>query len=146
VTSRTNDPSWKPVIVFLIYGMVLFAAGLMLSGMGEGANLGFIAFGSPVSVTGLVFSILAVWLLFGFLLGANLHGWAAALLITHYVVAPVAVMLNHANRSWEEEWALFMKIVELDPATAVVLLLIYASGQILAWYWIIAGISHSRTA
>lgn len=145
MTARTNDPSWKPVVVFLIYGMALFAAGIMLSGMGEGPNWGFIAFGSPVSVTGLVFSILAVWLLFGFLLAANFYGWAAALLIAHYVMAPVAVMLNHAN-SWQEEWLLLMKIVQLDPMTTVVLLLIYASGQILAWYWVIAGLSHSRTA
>jgi hypothetical protein len=133
------------VIVFLIYGMVLFGAGIMLSGMGEGPNWGLIAFGSPVSVTGLVFSILAVWLVFGFLLAANLHGWAAALLITHYVMAPVAVMLNQTN-SWQEEWLLFMKIVQLDPVITVFLLLIYASGQILAWYWVIAGIFHSRTA
>jgi hypothetical protein len=133
------------VIVFLIYGMVLFGAGIMLSGMGEGPNWGLIAFGSPVSVTGLVFSILAVWLVFGFLLAANLHGWAADLLITHYVMAPVAVMLNQTN-SWQEEWLLFMKIVQLDPVITVFLLLIYASGQILAWYWVIAGIFHSRTA
>jgi hypothetical protein len=133
------------VIVVLIYGMVLFGAGIMLSGMGEGPNWGLIAFGSPVSVTGLVFSILAVWLVFGFLLAANLHGWAAALLITHYVMAPVAVMLNQTN-SWQEEWLLFMKIVQLDPVITVFLLLIYASGQILAWYWVIAGIFHSRTA
>jgi hypothetical protein len=132
------------VIVFLIYGIVLFGAGIMLSGMGEGSNWGLIAFGSPVSVTGLVFSILAVWLLFGFLLAANLYGWAAALLIAHYVMAPVAVLLNQAN-SWQEEWLLFMKIVQLDPVTTVVLLLIYASGQILAWYWVIAGTSHTRT-
>jgi hypothetical protein len=145
VTSRTNDPSWKPVIVFLIYGIVLFAAGIMLSGMGEGPNWGFIAFGSPVSVTGLVFSILAVWLVFGFLLGANFYRWAAALLIAHYVMAPVAVMLNNVN-SWQQEWVLFMKIVQLDPVTTVALLSIYASGQILAWYWVIAGISRSRTA
>jgi hypothetical protein len=145
VTSRINDASWKPVVVFLIYGIVLFAAGIMLSGMGEGPNWGFIAFGSPFSVTGLVFSILAVWLLFGFLLGASLYRWAAVLLITHYAMTPFAVMLNHTN-SWQEEWVLFTKIVQLDPVTTLVLLLIYVSGQILAWYWVIAGISQSRTA
>jgi hypothetical protein len=60
-------------------------------------------------------------------------------------MAPVAVMLNQTN-SWQEEWLLFMKIVQLDPVITVFLLLIYASGQILAWYWVIAGIFHSRTA
>jgi hypothetical protein len=87
-----------------------------------------------------VFAAPAVWLLFGFLLSANWYRSAAGLLIAHYLIAPVAITQNPANRSLPEEWTLFGRLFELDPVTTLIALLIYVAGQVLAWRWVISRI------
>jgi hypothetical protein len=91
-----------------------------------------------------MFATPAVWLLFGFLLSANWYRSAAGLLIVHYLTAPVVAMQNPANHSLQDEWVLFIRLFELDPVTTLIVLLIYAAGQVLAWRWVISGMSSLR--
>lgn len=140
-----KETSWKPLVVFLTYGALLLVAGFMLSGMGEGSTLALVVFGSPMSVTGTVFSIPVVWCLFGFLLAANSYRLATALLITHYLLAPIAAAVTLTGDLWRDEWALVVKVFLLDPVTTVILVSIYAIGQALAWWWIVDGMSRMRT-
>jgi hypothetical protein len=137
-----NETPWKPIVVFLTYGGGLLIAGLMLSGMGEGSTLALVVFGSPLSATGMVFSIPVVWLLFGCLLAVNAHRLASALLITHYLIASIALAMNLTGDS--DEWSLVVRVFLLDPVTTAILVLIYAVGQVLAWWWIVNGLARMR--
>lgn len=140
-----SEMSWKPIVVFSTYGAFLLIAGFMLSGMGEGSTVALVVFGSPLSVTGAVFSIPVVWFLFGFLLAVNSLRLATALLITHYLLATLAIAVNLAGDLWRDEWALIVNVFLLDPVTSVTLVLIYAIGQALAWWWIVDGMTRMRT-
>jgi hypothetical protein len=74
--------------------------------------------------------------MFGFLVAGKQKRWAAALLIAHYLVAPLAVGFGLRRNIWPDEWSQFQQLMKLDPAGAATIWLVYVAGQMVAWRFV----------
>ena len=121
------------LIFFVIYGGVLFAAGVLLTGFLDGPRIALAVFSSPLSVwRGIgLFGTIWLWPLVGLLLAFRRHVPAMVLVVLHYLCIPAGVLANlRGGYSFHDEWSLMIKFFSVPHA---VLWLPYLVGQVAFW-------------
>lgn len=123
------------VILFgsLFYGILLWVAGVILSGMGEGPNTAMAVFGSPISATPFPLAVPAFWMLEGLFLAGGFPKTAGGWLILHWMVVPLAIRRHMTSPTWSAEWDGLMAVFRADPISSGSLFAIYIVGLIAAW-------------
>ena len=110
--------------MFGVYGVVLLVWAFLTTGTSEGSHSLFVWFCAPATlspVTGLFTPL--YWYLFGQALDAGNRRAAFALLIVHWVSAPLAVLVQPdlAAQGIAEEWsALRFQMFAFGPGTVAV--------------------------
>ena len=123
------------------FGLLLIVVGLLFTGMGEGSDAVFAAFGSPFSLITPIFMIAPVllWTFIGGWLAAGYPRVAAAVLVLHFVLIVPAIGANlREPGNWANDWRLLQRTCSQDEKWCALLLVPYVVGQAVAWT-IVAG-------
>jgi len=121
------------------YGAALFVFGIASAGAGHGSYLPVSLFAAPLSVIPVagIFVAPIWWTVVWYVLGQRRRLPAFGLLAMHALATGLLLLLGSPWEPGEEQWRYFRQAARLAPAVVWGGLVVYAAGQVAAWYLVI---------